>query len=275
MTSATSSAAAPATPAVRSVAFSIAGETITDFARGLVLEGDWDRALNILLSEIEGMTYEIAIGIISGRMKLVGTSASPDGITLEDDDDQDHIEQLAEMTTSLARFQGSWWRARSAVVRLGRPDKIAAEIGSIRPVKTVEYDDSFVGGPCDLRYENACARALFYVGDGELVTLAKIHDNKGRERCLPVIFTPAGKPPIWLQGNLRNDLATAARNASDAFALDFVGAAEDEMVPAEAAKHRMAEAAASRPPIEGGTSRFVRQTTFSRTNHERRSRHGP
>lgn len=63
-----------ATAKTARIPFRVTGEFITNFARDLVLEGKWDRALRNLMDTLHGMTYDFAIKILSGESRLIGVN---------------------------------------------------------------------------------------------------------------------------------------------------------------------------------------------------------
>ena len=52
--------------------FSIDGEWFTGHVRDLVIEGRWDRAMKMLVQDIEGFGHDRAVQLLRGEMKLTG-----------------------------------------------------------------------------------------------------------------------------------------------------------------------------------------------------------
>lgn len=71
--------------------FRIDGRHTTRIARDLVLDGDWRKALKILIEGFEGMTHDIAFQILSGTHTLSGVN---DEITLIEESDSNYQEAV-------------------------------------------------------------------------------------------------------------------------------------------------------------------------------------
>lgn len=80
------------------VHFSIDGEWLTEHVRSLWAREDRpDHALKTLVEGLEGMTEEIAVTILDGRFKLVGSSRDEGGVRLVPDDSGEKLPTMGEM----------------------------------------------------------------------------------------------------------------------------------------------------------------------------------
>jgi hypothetical protein len=61
---------------IKMVSPTIHGSMLTDRARETMGAGDWKGALAFLVDSLEGMSYDQAISIIEGRMRLTGEGAT-------------------------------------------------------------------------------------------------------------------------------------------------------------------------------------------------------
>src|SRR5579864_1436584 len=64
------------------VYFKVSGEFITQQARDLVSEGDWQAGLRLLSKDVIGLGHDRAVDILKGRKRLTGVNT----VTLEDED---------------------------------------------------------------------------------------------------------------------------------------------------------------------------------------------
>lgn len=68
---------------IKMVRMTIQGAMLTERARETMGDGDWKGALNFLVDSLEGMTFDQAISVIEGRMRLTGEG---DTVTMEAED---------------------------------------------------------------------------------------------------------------------------------------------------------------------------------------------
>lgn len=68
---------------IKMVRMTIQGSMLTERARETMGDGDWKGALNFLVDSLEGMTFDQAISVIEGRMRLTGEGNT---ITMEAED---------------------------------------------------------------------------------------------------------------------------------------------------------------------------------------------
>ena len=74
--------------------FSIDGEWLTSHVRDLVIEGRWDRAMKMLVQDIEGFGHDRAVQLLRGEMKLTGRD---DLDFVKDPDSKAYCERLEWM----------------------------------------------------------------------------------------------------------------------------------------------------------------------------------
>jgi phosphohistidine swiveling domain-containing protein len=176
------------------VHFSISGDFLTDFFRDLVVEGRWDYSLNALIRDVDGMTHDIAISILSGSKRLTGIQSfeDPEGIQLVDDDAEEYLERLGYAYGHFYEHTDHKCYIPYAIVdRWGREDALWA----------AEYLNS--GSlPCldrkDLQ-EFSYKRSLFYA-DNQFKDLA-LTVKYGNVDTIVLFKIAEGLPPLWMTKN--------------------------------------------------------------------------
>lgn len=186
------------------------GATLTTRAREMMMEGNWKKALAILMDSFEGMTYEYAIGILEGKSKLIGTNDS----VLMVDELPEEAKELQALYTAEFGFGGfvkrgaRMYQAYAVVDNLGYEDgnnvREMGEIakgGQLRP----EWMDV-----CDTVDRKSCYpavfpwyllenRAMFYASRPETDFATIVHNPEGRRVAVLFQETTEGSTPFWRQ----------------------------------------------------------------------------
>ncbi len=146
--------------------FKIDGEWLTDFVRTRVRENRWDYSIKLLVNELSGMTYDIAMRILKGDARLTGVN----DLDLADDDDQVYKEQIKyQFAGCYVDGDGKYLRPYAVITSWGSDDlfaKIPLTKGSI----TVLTRNG----------RNASRSALYYADDTNNDVVAK-SSIKGRQ----------------------------------------------------------------------------------------------
>ena len=181
--------------------FTLSGEWLTGFVRDQILSDREDAALTVLMDSFEAMTYDIAIDILLGKKRLVGTTGTEEGITLSDE---------------TADVQEEWEQELSA--RYGNRCQLPVSLTSPRQgwFRPVAYITDY--GPKDVGCGSARDLALFirermwhYADDGEIALsplldlavhypqIIKSHKWGEVYNALGFIFEPCSAAPVWLR----------------------------------------------------------------------------
>lgn len=165
--------------------FSITGEFITDYVRSQVLEDAWERGFRLLTEDIEGITADVALDILKGNSRLVGT----DNLNLEDESPEVAAEYQKKLMFSfgcLYKHDGLFYRPDRVVTSWGEEDMYAID-NSI--------NINYLHETGRLGHE----RSKFYANKNETVfTLYNDHPGTHQEE---VIFKLASTPPIFIEPN--------------------------------------------------------------------------
>ncbi len=185
--------------------FVVSGEFLTEFVRDLVVEGSWEHASRILVEDLHGMTWDLAIQILSGKKRLVGTSDGP-GVELADEapgEADAYLERVRWAFAGRWRHGSRWYEPYAVVTSYGAKDGLALLKGAIPLVKMA---DDRVGRKPSLWSKE---RALFYADNPteDLLHYSLHPDERGAEREMAVLFRACGAPPMWF---------SAARGPDDA-----------------------------------------------------------
>ncbi|AKU43628.1 hypothetical protein CPT_Seuss102 [Caulobacter phage Seuss] len=124
--------------------FSIDGEYITDLVRTRVREGRWDWSLKLLMEDLHGMTYDIALRILKGDAKLTGVNS----LELADDDDQEYKRQLAwHFAGVYVASDGRFMRPYAIVTSWGPDDMVPEANGPRRNPKYIHNSLFYADDP--------------------------------------------------------------------------------------------------------------------------------
>lgn len=100
--------------------FSVTGEFITEHARDREIERGWGDALRFL-ETINGLDYEMRVGILAGRLRMVGNSR--DGsLDLVDDAEKERFSVTARRYAGIVRGNNRWVRPYAFVMTLSSTD---------------------------------------------------------------------------------------------------------------------------------------------------------
>ena len=179
--------------------FNIDGGYIAEIARSRVIEGNWQHGLKILVEGLEGMTYDLAISILSGEKTLVGSTADEAGIDIVDSPDSDKQiarfrDTLAFQTKGLFNYRNKFWRPYAVVTSWGVEDQVFASRvsdGRERPV--------YLGGVGDQSSKDShgITRSLFYANNPhqDMAVLVPVGTSR---RTRTVLCEEIQAPPFWV-----------------------------------------------------------------------------
>lgn len=105
-----------------SVCFKIEGEWLSSFARTLVVEGKWMKALRVLQEDV-GLSYEQGIKLLRGRADLVGVNEF-ELVDISDDDQiaKDMDAKMDWLYGNVFEHNGRHWKPYAYVTRLNHAD---------------------------------------------------------------------------------------------------------------------------------------------------------
>jgi phosphohistidine swiveling domain-containing protein len=184
---------------MKSVAFSICGEWLTDHLRHRVLSNDWRGALNLMIEDIGGCTHEIAYAILKGEKKFVGNSSSEAGVTLADDDINSdavagYLETLAFQYSGLLKHEGRVYRPSWRIEALGVEDhKFASEECSASDSREFLYWRArYYAGTSGIPYHITLPNSL------EATTQrVDMRDEENPAEWI-VLWAPCDDYPVWM-----------------------------------------------------------------------------
>lgn len=87
------------------------GDTLTDYYRGLVLEGMWDEAYRSLRAAVPALTSDDTIAILNGNQRLSGNLSTDKTPMLIDDGDHFHRLEIAEIYAGSLFVDRAWYKA--------------------------------------------------------------------------------------------------------------------------------------------------------------------
>lgn len=156
------------------------GEDLTRMARDLVLERRPDDALRFLVDGLEGMSWDMAVGVVTGTHKLIGRSPCTDAdvaagyhisIT-QDAGSSAYRAQVESMYRGLWKRGGDYYEPYAVVTSFGRED---------------------MGNGVQ-----AGARALHYADDPEEDIVKLIELPGYATKCVNVLWRKVKeRPPVW------------------------------------------------------------------------------
>lgn len=195
------------------VCFNISGEFLTNHSRDLVREGKWDNALKLLVDDIHGMTYEIAIDILKGDKKLIGDSRE-DNIDLDDDNDTEFKSAVDYLYAGSVKIGDQWFKPYTAITNYGRNDcylsRVINEMYSSPARQQVVIESMTNQREAELRAlhyaENPKTDAVYFLDCIDPVT--------DLVREMAVLFERIEMPPLWYKV-LRNDPKEALKQYLD------------------------------------------------------------
>jgi len=160
--------------------FKISGEFITKHHRNLVLEGSWIRALKSLSDTLAGMTYDYDVELLSGKIKLIGTSGTKKGIESAKEDPKDVVDYLKAVRYfyggAFRKSGDVWYKPYAIVTNFGKYD-----------AKNVHFD----------RNNSHSLRALHYANSVRDISYSLVVPETPAMHC-ETLFQKVTAPPVWL-----------------------------------------------------------------------------
>lgn len=197
-----------AVQAVRTVSFQVTGASLTNQARDLMKEGDWKKALEVLMDGLEGMTYEYAIAILEGHSRLEGANSD---VTLVAEDETTRQELQVDYNenygmSGFLKFEGRMYQAYRVIDNLG-----VADCSKLYQLQEVISGDRLCPGWLDnpgTVHEKACrprafsasnveTRAKFYASRQESDIGRMVQNKLGRWVVVLFEEVTAGITPFW------------------------------------------------------------------------------
>jgi len=171
--------------------FKIDPDGFTDLMHNLVLEGRWFFALQLMMNDFHGMTYEFAIDFLRGKKRIC---MHENGELYLDDDDIEkwkaHEKQLVYMYSSIVKVGTEWYMPIAHVSNFGPNDLPAMHDNTSRhinlPPTMIGYKTNWGLRAGDYATPD---EIIYHVGEGERPLFFDYHT---------VIFRQCGPPPIWM-----------------------------------------------------------------------------
>ncbi len=177
---------------VEKVTFRISGEHITNVARNLVCEGDWESAFRMLTDDIVGLGLENVYAILRGQKKLIGCN---DVELVDDEPTAEYLKQLDFLYGGVVRRGDEYWKPYAVVLGYSSKD-MKLDTLSLNKYNSVESDaiPTTLGNMA--KYMSWCmARNTFYMSD-------RANDKavncvyKGVQRS--VLWKRIRSVPVWI-----------------------------------------------------------------------------
>lgn len=167
--------------------FRVTGPRLIRLIRRMVLDGQWVQAQNLLMDDMEGMTSEIAEGLLRGTHAL-----TPDfGLIDQDPTDSDLLtwqEEIRSVYAGRTQHQGRWYAPYAVVGSYGYEDAKTAGHGEVNADRLA---DGVRSG----------ARAMHYADDAETDISLGLPYPREDGKASPVqqvLFRLCEAPPPWL-----------------------------------------------------------------------------
>lgn len=190
------------TATATTLTFVIHGETITEAARGQVLEGRFDRGYETLMEGLEGMTGEYALMILRGDYRLTGAN---NDVTMVADDTEEgaaYKRDLDYMYGGCVLVEGRAVQPYAVVTTFGPEDFNAAIRGNPETTRGSDYLPSRYnrGAEGDL---DMAPRCLYYAEDSKrdivkLLTTDYTPPSGRASQSHCVLFTDVSGFPLML-----------------------------------------------------------------------------
>lgn len=172
---------------IQSVCFTITGEFMTDHARSLVVENEWENAVRFLNKSLVGIDFNTIVAVLSGTTEFTGDSNV--GIGLTKKADVKYMQRLDEMYGHYVRIGQKWFVPYSYVTSYGFHD-------------ISYYKDNFSTVNFDQRrnlnadQEVSDSRARFYCKDKDKDRIFCLKCPDREMHC--VLFEKIAAPPVWM-----------------------------------------------------------------------------
>lgn len=164
------------------IGFKISGQHITDVARDLVCDGDWESAFRMLTEDVVGLGLENVYAILRGQKKLVGYN---DVELVDDEPTSQYLEQLNFLYGSIVRRGSEYWKPYAVVLGYSAAD-MKLDTLSLNRYNSVE--SAVVPTTCGntTRYYNWCmARNTFYM------------DDPANDRAVNCVYKGVERSVLW------------------------------------------------------------------------------
>lgn len=221
-------------PTVASVCFRVDGGWLADFARTRLEEGAWDRALQLLVDSLDGLTSDQAVAILKGEATLTGCSSDPDGIGYEELPADGPLatrmrERLDFMYGDLFRVGDTVWRPYAVVSGWCEADfKFAVRFKGPwvqRGVAAVDPSDKSRIG---------VLRSLCYAKDPRRDMLVRVPERLYGDRVIADVLCEEhrGGVPFWYRVSTNDMVAFLERRLDRGLGgLELRGATHDDPLP--------------------------------------------
>lgn len=173
--------------------FVVCGDFVTEHFRTRVLEHEWQRALNEIMETLEGFTFDHAVEVLSGQMKLTGTD---DLEMVKDEDSAPYLSELDWQYGHLWNDAGTWWEAYAIVTNYGDRD---LPLGSSKPPYITENMHGTAKRTVEI--DVLTKRAQHYTdNNGDRIIRLPVPDSQGIERPMMALFRQVSSAPVWIKG---------------------------------------------------------------------------
>lgn len=183
----------------QTVGFTITGEFVTEHARDLLIEGDWEGAYRFLTNYIDGIDHEIAVSLLKGEKRLTGKAGGEvNTLDLEDETPERRAEieeRCNYLWAGTVRVRPDYLKPYAVVTNFGPQDVGAAGThGNDKYDLPPEDVGCIPGNSAKISKWNA-SRCCEYMNDqrNDHVYLVKCPDGDTRF----VLFEKVNATPIW------------------------------------------------------------------------------
>lgn len=179
--------------------FTLTGEFVTEHARDLMLEGDWEGAYRFLTEYVDGCDHDTAVAMLKGEKRIIG-EAGPKGNTLElADEDPERKAEIEEDCNRLwagtVRFRPIYLRPYAIVTNFGPRDIAAAAIYGNEKYDSAPEDAAALAGHTVKKVRWNFNRCCEYMNDpaNDYVYIVKLPNGDSHF----VLFERTESTPIW------------------------------------------------------------------------------
>jgi phosphohistidine swiveling domain-containing protein len=194
-------------PARQSLHFEVDGGYLTELARNLVLESQWEKALRILKDGLQGISTDQVIAILVGDFELDGVNTVR-YLRKEDLEYKNKVHKLyAGYIRSLSPKGERWYR----------PEALVTDYG---PMDRKGLDESGGSNDGEFNVFGRYHRALHYSFNRktDLTAMVKVpgeYEDAGADGTMAVLFSQVEPPPFWLSDEILKRNTTPQRSLNE------------------------------------------------------------
>lgn len=176
----------------QAVYFKVSGEFVTEQARTFLIEDNWEDGLYLLKDCVTGCDYEIAVSIITGERKFIGTNT----LELVDEDPEikkEWEQRFAHVFAGIYRDSNDYWRPYAYVDGWCEHDLNGA---AMRANQYVSWESAAIPVRHSSVYQTwAGARNTFYMNNWQN---DRSSWNHLQGRSVAILWAKVRVPPPWI-----------------------------------------------------------------------------